>query len=198
MQLTDDEKRELLRRARASIEAELKGIPNPTSPPTTSTLETPCGAFVTLRIGGDLRGCIGYVEPRLPLVQTVEEVAKKAAFEDPRFVPLTRDELDAVDIEISVLSPLWLIKDISEIEVGKHGLVVDAGYTRGLLLPQVPLEYGWDRQQFLAHTSLKAGLMPDAWKQPHVKLFVFTSDVFSERSLHEHDEAAGGKGESLT
>ena len=180
MELREDEKKELLGLARAAIEAELTGKHAPPGAHASATLDTACGVFVTLRMNSDLRGCIGYVEPRLPLRLAVEEVAKKAALEDPRFLPLTPEELKNTMIEISVLSALEEVKGNSSIEVGKHGLVVDAGHARGLLLPQVPVEYGWDREQFLAHTSQKAGLPPDAWQQSHVKLFVFTTTVFTE------------------
>ena len=185
MDLSDENKKGLLRLARVSIESELKGEPSPSLSLEGRVLREPRGAFVTLKIDDELRGCIGYVEPRLPLWQAIEEVALKAAFGDPRFSPLSEDELPRTEIEISVLSPLKRISDVSEIEVGKHGLVVDAGYARGLLLPQVAVEYGWTREQFLSHTSLKAGLLPDAWKWASVSLFVFTTEVFSESMYQE-------------
>jgi len=107
----------------------------------------------------------------------------KAAFEDPRFPTLSAREFEEVEIEISVLSPLRKITDVGEIEVGKHGLVLEAGFARGLLLPQVATEYGWDREQFLNHTARKAGLYPDAWRQKGTSIFIFTSDVFSEATI---------------
>lgn len=180
MELSEDDKRELLRIARSSIESALTETPMKSNVSYSGSTTEPSGAFVTLRLHNDLRGCIGYIEARLPLFKTVEEVAQKAAFEDPRFPPLSVDELQEVEIEISVLSPLRKISDVNEIEVGRHGLVIDAGYTRGLLLPQVATEYGWNREQFLSHTARKAGLPPDAWKHQGVELYVFTSDVFSE------------------
>ncbi len=180
MELREDDKRELLRFAREVVEAELSGKQAPELSHATPLFEAAFGVFVTLWMDSELRGCIGYVEPRTPLRSAVEEVARKAALEDPRFLPITPAELRRTMIEISVLSPLEEVKEISGIEVGKHGLVVDAGHARGLLLPQVPTEYGWDREQFLIHTCQKAGLPPDAWKQPHVKLFVFTTTTFSE------------------
>jgi len=136
-----------------------------------------------LHLLGELRGCIGYIEPRFPLVETVQEVAQKAALEDPRFPPLTPRELGKVDIEISVLSPLKKVSDVNEIVVGTHGLVIDAGYTRGLLLPQVATEWGWEREQFLSQTCRKAGLQADAWKLKRVTIYSFTSAVFSENQL---------------
>jgi AmmeMemoRadiSam system protein A len=138
------------------------------------------GVFVTLQLGEDLRGCIGYIEPLFPLAQATQDVAVKAAMEDPRFMPVTLSEMDKITIEISVLSPLSELHDVENIEIGKHGLVIDAGFRRGLLLPQVATEYHWDRAQFLKQISLKAGLPPDAWKQKGMKLFTFTVEKFDE------------------
>jgi len=180
MELSDSDKKELLRTARASIEQAMSGVPVSPGEISTGLLGEPRGVFVTLRLQNDLRGCIGYVEPRLPLLEAVREVAQKSAFEDPRFPPLSEEELKEVEIEISVLSPLRKISSVDEIEIGKHGLVVDAGYTRGLLLPQVATEYGWGKEEFLSHTARKAGLPADAWKHRGIELFAFTSDVFSE------------------
>lgn len=183
MELSEEDKRKLLRIARDSIESALTEAPTKPEESYGGAMSEPCGAFVTIRLHNDLRGCIGYIEARIPLFKTIEEVAQKAAFEDPRFPPLSADELQEVEIEISVLTPLRKISDVNQIEVGKHGLVVDAGYTRGLLLPQVATEYGWNREQFLSHTARKAGLPPDAWKRKDVDLYVFTSNVFSESEL---------------
>lgn len=183
MQLVDVEKRELLRIARMSIEAAIQGTPPIRNTTERESLRTPSGVFVTLRAKGELRGCIGYVEPRLPLVQAVAEVAVKSAFEDPRFMPLTLAELSSTEIEISVLSPLSKVTDINSIEVGRHGLVIDAGYTRGLLLPHVATEYVWDREQFLDHTALKAGLPAEIWRTGKVQVFSFTTTTFSESEL---------------
>ena len=180
MELSGSDKKELLRLARMSIGYALGECGRPKKPEGGSALNEQCGAFVTLHLHGDLRGCIGYIEGRFPLYETVEEVAQKAAFEDPRFSPLTAEEFQAVEIEISVLSPLKKVRDINEIQVGAHGLVIDAGYTRGLLLPQVATEYGWGREEFLSHTARKAGLPADAWKRKDVTLYLFSSDVFSE------------------
>ena len=141
--------------------------------------------FVTLRQGKELRGCIGYVEPRLPLANAVAEVAQKAAFEDPRFAPLDSDELTTIDIEISVLSPLEKVENVEEIEVGKHGLVIEAGMLKGLLLPHVAVEYGWSREQFLNHAALKAGLPAEAWHNRRTRLFAFTTETFSETELYQ-------------
>jgi AmmeMemoRadiSam system protein A len=183
MDLTLADKRELLLLARNAIGSVLNDSPLRHTQHARQPLSDPSGAFVTLHLHSELRGCIGYIEPRFPLYETVEEAAQKAAFEDPRFLPLTAEEFDDIEIEISVLSPLRRISEIDEIEVGKHGLVVDAGYTRGLLLPQVATEYGWGRDEFLSHTCRKAGLPADAWKKKDIKIFVFSSDVFSETEI---------------
>lgn len=183
MELSIVDKKELLRVARESIEAAVRGTHPPRRQHAGKTLDEMCGAFVTLHLHGELRGCIGFIEARFPLYRTVGEVAQKAALEDPRFPPLSTAEIDEVEIEISVLSPLWKVTDVKEIEVGKHGLIIDAGYTRGLLLPQVATEYGWGREQFLSHTARKAGLPAEAWKQKNVTIYAFTSDVFSEAEL---------------
>jgi AmmeMemoRadiSam system protein A len=135
---------------------------------------------VTLHKHGRLRGCIGYIQALKPLRQAVAEMAVQAALHDPRFPPVTSDELPELHIEISVLSPLEAVADVSEIEVGTHGLVIEDGRSRGLLLPQVPVEYGWDRDTFLEHTCAKAGLPPDRWKAQGVTITKFTAEVFGE------------------
>jgi AmmeMemoRadiSam system protein A len=180
MELSIEDKKELLRIARSSIAASLSDKPGASLEPSSESLQEPCGAFVTLHLLGELRGCIGYIEARFPLFETVREVAQKAALEDPRFPPLTAKELAKIEIEISVMSPLKKVRDVGEIKVGTHGLVVDAGYRRGLLLPQVATEWGWGRDEFLAQTCRKAGLPSDAWKKGKVTIYSFTSEVFSE------------------
>jgi len=141
------------------------------------------GAFVTLtrRADGELRGCIGYVAPMYPLVETVWRAASAAAFRDHRFAPLTRDELSAVAIEISVLSVPTPIRP-EDVIVGTHGLILQCGGRSGLLLPQVATDHGWDRTMFLDYTCLKAGLRPGAWQKPDAELLAFTATVFGEAS----------------
>ncbi len=138
----------------------------------------PCGAFVTLRRASDLRGCVGQVEPSHPLYVTVSQCAMAAALHDPRFEPVSPMEVRELNIEISVLSPP---EDASPegIEVGRHGLLISMGERRGVLLPQVPLEWHWDRERFLAETCRKAGLSRDAWKRG-ARIRVFTSEIFAE------------------
>jgi AmmeMemoRadiSam system protein A len=143
-------------------------------------LDTECGAFVTLHKDGRLRGCIGYVRALKPLRRTVAEMAIQAALHDPRFPAVTASEVPSLDIEISVLSPLEEVDDVSSIEVGKHGLIVQDGARSGLLLPQVATEQGWDRDTFLDHTCLKAGLPAGSWKREGVTILRFTAEVFGE------------------
>jgi AmmeMemoRadiSam system protein A len=150
----------------------------------TGALAEPAGAFVTLRLNHDLRGCIGYIESSDPLSNVIDEVAEKAAFEDPRFPPLTPGEFARIHIEISVLTPMKLISSIDEIVVGTHGLLIQQGWHRGLLLPQVPGEFGWDREEFLENVARKAGLPRDAWQDEKTKLFTFSALVFEEEEKH--------------
>lgn len=138
------------------------------------------GAFVTLRSEGELRGCIGYIEYPGPVRTAVEDVARKAAFGDPRFEPLGPDELDRVQIEISVLTPMRRITSPAEITIGRDGLVIQCRGRRGLLLPQVATEYGWDAEEFLENTCRKAGLPVGAWREPSAELEAFSAEVFSE------------------
>lgn len=150
-------------------------IEPPSIPP---KLQEKRGAFVCLHKGGDLRGCIGMIEGRAPLHQTVREMAVQAAFSDPRFCAVDSSELDRLDVEISVLTPLEKISDPAEIEIGKHGLLIKRGYRSGLLLPQVATDNGWGRIEFLEWTCRKAGLDINAWKEPDTEIYRFSADVF--------------------
>jgi AmmeMemoRadiSam system protein A len=145
-----------------------------------AVLARPAGAFVTLHNGGNLRGCIGHIEPTEPLGKVVRRCAIAACSSDPRFPPVTPNELDAIDLEISLLGPLEPIAGPQDILVGRDGLVVERGWQRGLLLPQVATEWGWDADTFLAHTCQKAGLPRDAW-QSGAKVWRFEAEVFGER-----------------
>ncbi len=142
-----------------------------------------CGAFVTLHIAGNLRGCIGNIVGVNPIPQTIVEMAKSSAFRDPRFPPLSKAEYGGIDIEISVLSPIETVHEISEIVVGRDGLIVSSGFNSGLLLPQVPVEQGWDLETFLTHTCYKAGLPGDSWRKPGLKIEKFSAQVFGEKEL---------------
>ncbi len=177
-----DERSLLLRLAHQSIQAALDDRTLELSPLTPHLAEKR-GVFTTLHLRGHLRGCIGYVFPTEPLYLTVAETARAAAFDDPRFAAVTAEESPELRVEISVLSPLRSIAP-EEVEIGKHGLVVTLGNRRGLLLPQVPVEWGWDRETFLTQTCLKAGLPADAWvatgQHPAADLQAFTAEVFGE------------------
>ena len=174
---SQEEREILLRLAHRAINSALHGVNLNLHPPTAHLAETR-GAFTTLHLHGKLRGCIGYVVPTHSLYRTVAETAQAAAFDDPRFRPVTNEEAPELKVEISVLSPLRPVRP-EDVQVGLHGLVVISGSRRGLLLPQVPLEWQWDRETFLAQTCLKAGLPPDAWLQG-AELQAFTAEVFGD------------------
>jgi hypothetical protein len=178
MGLSPAEKQELHRIARTTIERLAQGESPPDFAPLTPTLEEKRGAFVTLKKHGRLRGCIGYIQARKPLYITIEEMAKAAAFSDPRFPPVSAEELAELDIEISVLTPLNKIDNPEEIEVGRHGIYIKRGLSSGLLLPQVATENHWDRLTFLQHTCRKAGLPSNAWQEPETEIYTFSADIF--------------------
>ncbi|MCX7040051.1 MAG: AmmeMemoRadiSam system protein A [Spirochaetes bacterium] len=179
LSLTEQDKKTLIETARAAIAARL-AVPAPHHPEPTDALRAACGAFVTLKKGGALRGCIGHIAASKPLFETVREVAVSAAFEDPRFPPIEKQEWSGIRIEISVLSPFEKITDTGLIRVGAHGIMIRRGYRSGLLLPQVATEQGWDRDTFLTHTCFKAGLPADAWKSPDANIEIFSAIVFGE------------------
>lgn len=172
-----EERRLLLEAAHEAIVSSLQAREISTDAPS-SHLAQPRGAFTTLYLNGKLRGCVGYPLAAFPLFQTVIETARSAAFEDPRFLPVTLEEVRQIAVSLSVLSPVRPIA-ADEIEIGRHGLIVSLGPRRGLLLPQVPLEHGWDRITFLEQTCHKAGLSLDAWRQG-ATIEAFTAEVFSD------------------
>jgi AmmeMemoRadiSam system protein A len=176
---TEHDRRLLLRIAREAIAAYVGDAPAHV-PGAAAILTRPGGAFVTLHRDGDLRGCIGHIEPNEPLGAVVRRCAVAACSTDPRFPPLAADELDAIDIEISLLGPLEPIAGPEDIVVGRHGLVVERGWQRGLLLPQVATEWNWDADAFLEHTCQKAGLPHGAWREG-AKVWRFEAEVFSEQ-----------------
>ena len=177
--VTSDPDRELLLRvAREAIAAHV-GAGAAHVPSDAPVLQQFAGAFVTIHNRGDLRGCIGHIEPTELLAHVIPRCAVAACSTDPRFPPVTASELDDISIEISVLGPLEPIAGPADIEVGRHGLVVEMGWQRGLLLPQVAPEWNWDAETFLAHTCHKAGLPRDAW-QRGARLWRFEAEVFSE------------------
>jgi AmmeMemoRadiSam system protein A len=170
--------RRLLRIARGAIEARLRDEPVPRE---AVGLEQPAGAFVTLRrrADGELRGCVGYTEPKYALVEAVSLAAVAAATLDSRFSAVTPEELPSLRVEISVLGPLRRIEP-GEVEVGLHGVTIRHGGCSGLLLPQVATEHGWDRSALLDALCRKAGLAPGSWREPGAEISVFTATVFGE------------------
>jgi AmmeMemoRadiSam system protein A len=138
------------------------------------------GAFVSIFHDGELRGCLGRLNSPLPIARLVAQLAQAVADSDPRFDRVTPQEVAGIGFEISVLTREREIASVEEIELGRHGLIVEQGTNRGLLLPQVPTEHGWDRDAFLDHTCLKAGLAADAWRRG-ARIFVFEAQVFGER-----------------
>jgi uncharacterized protein len=177
--LGDVERRTLLDLARRSVGARVAGLPLPATPATPARILIPQGAFVTLRLAGDLRGCIGTLAPLHPLAETVRRCAAAAAAEDPRFEPLQPPDLAGTSIEISALHPSFRVINLSQIILGHHGLMVTRGKRRGVLLPQVATEQGWDLESFLEETCLKAGLPPRDWERGAI-LEAFAAEVFSE------------------
>lgn len=148
--------------------------------PPTGGLALPCGAFVTVHgSDGELRGCIGHMVSDGPLAELVIELGIAAGTGDPRFAPVTAAELPELSFEISVLTPMRRIK-AEDVTPGVHGLYIRRGRNSGVLLPQVAIEWGWDREQFLAHTCNKAGLLEDAWREPGTEILAFTAQIFSE------------------
>ncbi len=176
--LNEEEKKTLHQIAKTVIENKARGKTVPDFKVESPVLKENRGAFVTIHKRGQLRGCIGYIEGRGPLHKTIEEMAEAAAFRDPRFTPVKEKELPELELEISVLTPLKKIKDVDEVQVGKHGIYIKKGWYSGLLLPQVATEYGWDRQAFLEHTCQKAGLPSNAWKEKDTEIYIFSADIF--------------------
>ncbi len=176
--LTADQRRHLLALAQASIERQVRG----TTPIETGTTPLPdaSGVFVTIKERGQLRGCLGTLQNRAGLAAEVIRCAADSASDDPRFPPVTSDELPDLSLEISVLGPLEEIEARPDaFTIGVHGLVAEQGLQRGLLLPQVATEWGWDGEQFLRHTCIKAGLAPDAWRSG-ARIFRFAAEVFGD------------------
>jgi len=191
-ELTVAERRRLIDIARAALRARAAGEPPDVAGPgaTDGALAQESGAFVSLHTrSGRLHGCIGCFCGRGPLTETVASMAVSAGFHDPRFPPVDASELDELEVEISVLSPLQPLSDPEEIEVGRHGIQISRGPRRGVLLPQVATQYGWDRRRFLEETCCKAGLPRDAWRDPATTIQVFTADVFSEDEVRADGEA---------
>jgi len=176
--LSEEEREELLGLARQAVAAAVYNTAAPETSRASRTLRRRQGAFVTLKLHGELRGCIGSVEGHAPLVETVVKMAGAAAVRDSRFEPVSVAELAELDIELSVLGPLLPCEDPDSIDIGRQGLVITKGRRTGVLLPQVAAESGWDRVTFLNQVCLKAGLPPEAWRDSASSLYVFTAEVF--------------------
>ena len=190
-EFTLEQRRFLLRIAHGAIaSAFADDSPENTAEPPAAWpgLSAPRGVFTTLYLDGLLRGCIGYATASRPLLQAVAETARAAAFDDGRFLPVTAEELSRLKISLSILSPLFPVTP-ERVEVGRHGLVISDGGRRGLLLPQVPVDSGWDRVKFLQETCRKAGLGPDAW-QKSAHLEAFTAEVFGDDDVDLVDDTA--------
>jgi AmmeMemoRadiSam system protein A len=178
--LSENAKRELLSLARKTLQAYMADGVVAEYQPVNSELLVKQGAFVSLHNGPDLRGCIGQLFPDEELYLVVQSCALSAARKDMRFEPVTLGELPGLTIEISVLAPFRQIRSPDELEVGRHGLFIVRGEKRGLLLPQVAVEYEWDREEFLEYACRKAGLAGDAWHDALTEIHVFEAEVFSE------------------
>ena len=177
-----DDRRRLLTIARRALEARVRHERQPALE-SGGAMDLRCGAFVSIHRSRTLRGCLGRLESDWPIGRVVAHLGRAVADSDPRFAPVTIDELNRLSIEISALSPEREVHTIQEIEVGRHGLIIERGYQRGLLLPQVAVEHGWDRETFLGHTCRKASLPADAWKQD-TTILVFEAEVFSEPMMN--------------
>ena len=176
--LSEEEKIFLKDLAKRTIERYLNNEPAQEIVIDSKKLKEKRGVFVTLNKKGNLRGCIGTITSHCALYLAVIDMAEYAAFQDPRFPPLKKEELDEIDIEISVLTPLEKVEDINEIIVGTHGLFIKRKFNSGLLLPQVPVTHKWQRDTFLEQTCVKADLPRDAWKEKETEIFKFSADVF--------------------
>jgi AmmeMemoRadiSam system protein A len=177
--LTKKEQRDLLKIARDTIVSYVTNSSVPAVETASKGLNLESGCFVTIKQHGQLRGCIGNFISDKPLYRLVQEMAVSAATRDPRFYPMKAQDLADFELEISVLSPLELISSVDEIKVGTHGIYLVKNSSRGVLLPQVATEYGWDRDTFLRHTCIKAGLPENAW-QKECEIYIFSALVFGE------------------
>lgn len=185
MEFTIEQKKLLIRLARESIEERLfkkkKSLNiNTKKDP---VLKSKCGAFVTLTIEDQLRGCIGYITSTSPLYKTIQDAAIGAAFNDPRFYPLIETEYEQIEVEISVLSEPFPMKNYDDIIVGLHGLILEEAGQRGLLLPQVPIEHNMNKEQFLNAICRKTGVPQNLWREKKLNISLFTATVFSEKDL---------------
>lgn len=185
MKISDEHKKILLSIARKTIQNSFEEVTMPKFEKDDELLNSKSGAFVTLTLFGELRGCIGFITSHEPLYETVSSAAYLAANEDPRFPPVTKKEFENVSIEISVLSEPFKLNSYEEITVGKHGLILKEGSKRGLLLPQVPIEHNLSKEEFLEALCNKAKLPKNLWEKKFLNLEAFTATVFSEEEFGE-------------
>ncbi len=181
--MSGEHKKLLLKLARAAISSRFDH--RPLEKPQEPVLQEKRGLFVSLHKQGQLRGCIGYIKAFRSIVDSVVEMAQEAAFSDPRFPSLRQEELDDLEIEISVLSEMMPVASTDEIVIGRDGLFIQHPHGSGLLLPQVPVEWNWDLPEYLKHICLKAGLHQKAWQDPGARLHRFTAEVFSEADFSD-------------
>ena len=182
MMLNTNQRKRLLEIVRKSIEAYLKTGKRLELTESDPLLLKEMGSFVTLHKHGDLRGCIGNLIGDKPLYLMARDMAVESAMNDPRFSPVQLTELENIEIEISVLSPLERINDTDKIKLGVHGVLVRRGFNSGVFLPQVAAETGWSKEEFLSNLCAhKAGLSPNAWKDKNTEIYIFTAEIFSEK-----------------
>jgi len=179
-ELSAREQKIILTIARQAIEHAVRKEEWEPEPREEKALNRRSGCFVTIKQNGQLRGCIGNFQSELPLFREVARVAAASATKDPRFYPMQEEDLQNFTLEVSVLTPLQKIDSIEEIEVGRHGIYIEKSFHRGVLLPQVATEHGWDRETFLKQTCVKAGLPTTAWQSPDADIYIFSAQIFGE------------------
>lgn len=188
MPLTTEQGKFIVKFARKTIEAEFGSKPPEIPDNFKNLMDKFCGIFVTLQKypSHELRGCIGYTEPIMPLGNAIKDVSLSSAFRDPRFRPVKKGEMKNLIVEISILTEPELIKVnnpreyLEKVKIGRDGLIAQSGILKGLLLPQVPIEWNWNVEEFLSHTCMKAGLTPDCWLDRNTKIYKFTAQIFAE------------------
>ena len=178
--LSKAEAAKLLKIARNAITHQILNETYNLKPREERSINIHSGCFVTIKQNGNLRGCIGNFQSQQPLYQEVATMAVAAASQDPRFPPMNTDDLGNFNLEITILSPLEKIEDTDKIEVGTHGIYIIKGFNRGVLLPQVATEYGWDKKTFLQQTCIKAGLPDNSWQHQETEIYIFSGQIIHE------------------
>jgi len=185
--LNETQQERLLNIARQTMETYIRERKIPEFSEDDPQLSEPCGAFVTLHKEGNLRGCIGNIISQRPLYELIRDMAIASSTQDPRFPPVEVSEFSHIEIEISVLSQPQRVKDVAEIELGKHGVIVKRDFQEGVFLPQVATETGWSKEEFLSNLCAhKAGLSPEAWKEEATEIYIFSAQVFKEGKADGH------------